>query len=404
MTPDANRQQPRYAAPEAVARRVEQYGGACKNLGLLLDKFVPLPAIGDGKHQAAWMLPARPGNEQRGRPGQPDGNEWFRGALRPNERQDEALWRARHQRWQAVAQAAGAEMFTATLAWRIVIGLGGQTVMETDLTLDHLTGLPIIPGSALKGLTRAYAEQEEQPGEEASASEQEAFKQFVEGIFGVQDRAGTVIFFDAHPVPPGGPGPKPLFAVDIMNPHYPEYYRDGGRTAPSNDQSPVPVYFLTVAGATFEFAVGLRSGVDEQATRRAGRGEQDHILALTWLKRALQGYGVGGKTGAGYGFFKSDQAEGETSGSASQAAQLEDPHKPQLTLDQVEAWRRGKPFLGGKVLEVTDQGVIVQISDEENAPRGFIVGQRLAPGMPVPPRKVIGVHEWQGEWFVKISL
>ncbi|MEZ4618467.1 MAG: hypothetical protein R2867_23535 [Caldilineaceae bacterium] len=42
-----------------------------------------------------------------------------------------------------------------------------------------------------------------------------------------------------------------------MNPHYPDYYRDENGTASSDDQSPNPVAFLTVAaGASFWVCIG----------------------------------------------------------------------------------------------------------------------------------------------------
>ena len=36
-------------------------------------------------------------------------------------------------------------------AGRLVIGLGGENVLETGLTLSHTYGTPMIPGTALKG-------------------------------------------------------------------------------------------------------------------------------------------------------------------------------------------------------------------------------------------------------------
>jgi hypothetical protein len=100
MAIDPERQPPRYAVPAATARLVEQFGSQCQNLGLMLDKFVPRAAIGEGKLQANWMLPARHEQEQRGRQGQrPDENEWFKGMLRPNQRQDAKLWEERYMKF-----------------------------------------------------------------------------------------------------------------------------------------------------------------------------------------------------------------------------------------------------------------------------------------------------------------
>lgn len=110
-------------------------------------------------------------------------------------------------------------------------------------------------------------------------------------IFGTTACAGQAVFLDAIPAAP------PRLELDIMNPHVPDYYRDGGKTPPTDWQNPVPVYFLTVApGTEFQFAVGWRGRLD--ATGRAHRER-----AKTWLIAALTELGAGAKTGAGYGYF-----------------------------------------------------------------------------------------------------
>jgi CRISPR-associated protein Cmr6 len=39
-------------------------------------------------------------------------------------------------------------------------------------------------------------------------------------IFGDEDNAGKIIFFDAFPIE------KPTISVDVMNPHYSDYYSE----------------------------------------------------------------------------------------------------------------------------------------------------------------------------------
>jgi len=110
-------------------------------------------------------------------------------------------------------------------------------------------------------------------------------------VFGHLGRAGGAIFFDAIPVE------EPRLVADVMNVHYPDYYRDEkGKTPPSDDQSPNPVSFLAVAeGAAFRFAVGRRrNNPDDLACTQ---------MARTWLEQALREAGIGAKTGAGYGYF-----------------------------------------------------------------------------------------------------
>lgn len=44
--------------------------------------------------------------------------------------------------------------FEAKLNDKLVIGLGGHSVYETDITLHHIYGVPYIPASAIKGSFR----------------------------------------------------------------------------------------------------------------------------------------------------------------------------------------------------------------------------------------------------------
>ncbi len=353
-----------YRLPARTAQLVQRHVERCRNLGLVLDKFVPEAAIGNSEEKSKWLKDLAPSFPQV----------------------DLHLWEARYQRWLALTQAAGAVTFQAKLAWRMVVGLGGQSVLETDLTLDHLSGLPTIPGSALKGLTRTYAALEESdPPRKKLEDDTPEVKQ----IFGMQEKehqhAGTVIFFDALPVPPGA-GLRLRFAVDIMNPHYPKYYEDPDhRTPPSNDQSPVPVTFLTVEGAAFAFAVAPRS---------AGMSD-DAAKALEWLKAAVQKYGVGGKTSAGYGVFKVENATASTE------------QGPRMTEDDVWAWLGRKRSVTGTVEAQSQAGAILKLDDPtaqpgQQIPRGLLAGQSRPVGTKLTCR-VMGVQPEQGEWFVKLS-
>src|SRR5205823_13427487 len=148
---------------------------------------------------------------------------------------DTRLTESVYRRWLNTTIAERAQHFSAITDWRMVVGLGGETVLETDLTLHHLYGIPFIPGSALKGLTRAYVTGEVYPSKDIDHD-----NAIVRRIFGTQKEAGTVIFFDAMPIEG-----KAAFELDIMNSHYPNYY--GEKKLPTNDQNPNPVTFLAVA-------------------------------------------------------------------------------------------------------------------------------------------------------------
>jgi len=189
-------------------------------------------------------------------------------------------------RWQAMLthyaqRGYRVEQFSAAPDWRLIVGLGAAHVLETSITLHRIYGFPFIPGSGLKGMTRAYAELVL-----GKSEENEDFRR----IFGSQQRdreqAGAIIFFDAIPTQ------VPLVKLDVMNPHYGEYYR-GGSTPPADWLSPVPVYFLAVERTPFLFALAAR--------RKEANGLTPTVVK--WLKAALNELGVGAKTAAGYGYF-----------------------------------------------------------------------------------------------------
>jgi len=202
------------------------------------------------------------------------------------------LWESLRQnallRWKEALKSYGKQGWTvrtlkARPVWRFVSGLGASSPLEVNLVLHPILGFPYIPGSSIKGVVRAYAEQvlEQEPKRpDAPASE---IHPEIARIFGARDRQGAVVFFDALPETP------PKLELDVINVHYPAYYRGSG--PPSEWQDPNPVFFLTVGRETvFLFALASKdSGVADKA--------------LEWLKGALK-EGLGGKTRAGYGEFE----------------------------------------------------------------------------------------------------
>jgi CRISPR-associated protein Cmr6 len=232
---------------------------------------------------------------------------------------DEALLREWNARWERCVRAARGEMFTLQTDWRFVAGLGRKGSLEVGFTF-HRYGFPILPGSSVKGVARAWAflwlaeqanvnplaELDEVLSADGEDDEKEEKKKYLRWraaqpdevqqladdfrvIFGTPATAGRAVFFDAIPAQ------LPTLELDVMNPHFPEYYK--GNAPPTDWQSPVPVYFLTVAAGTeFRFGVGWRGALDEagQCLRR---------LAQKWLTEGLMNLGAGAKTSAGYGYF-----------------------------------------------------------------------------------------------------
>ncbi len=308
----------RYNLPADSAVLVNDHIARCKNLALILDKYPPQSVVADTKNKGPWLQGLIKGGHI-----------------------DTALTQSAYNRWYTMMSAMKATLFNASLDWRMVIGLGGESVLETDITLHHLYGIPFIPASALKGLTRAYltGEVEGYRSDKIDNDNEE-----VKRIFGSQEHAGTVIFFDAMPT-----DGKVAFVLDIMNPHYSEYY--AGNKPPTNDQNPVPVTFLTITNTTFTFALATRNASKEQHVK-------DLEQVKAWLQEALQKYGVGGKTSAGYGYFKKEMPTTEPpqpEKAQEPVAQTEEPSRhTEHIRPKIPQFREGQEITGS-VVTPTDE-------------------------------------------------
>lgn len=262
----------------AVLRKCYRDNQVSDNLRLLLHKHVPVSVIEKPLENAKSNAKT----------------VWLRNIV-SQYKADAKLVEAARLRWQSYVDALKGSLISMIIDWRMVIGLGGSSVFETDMTVHPLYGLPFIPGSALKGLTRAWVVTEKNEKTQVPGPEGKAIA-LIERIFGNQreqetQHAGSVIFFDAILM-----NKNFHLTLDIMNPHYSDYYREG--KPPSNDQKPVPVPFLTVGGqATFLFAIAPRSPFKKE-------DESDAQTALQWLQQALEEYGIGSKTSSGYGYMQ----------------------------------------------------------------------------------------------------
>jgi CRISPR-associated protein Cmr6 len=175
---------------------------------------------------------------------------------------------------------------------RLIVGLGADNVLETGITLHHTYGVPVIPGSALKGLAAHYCDQVMgRSGPEWRKPHGECHR----AMFGGTDDSGHLVFHDAWVVPESlSPGSREGLVQDVMTPHHGEYY-DGKQPAPTDFDDPNPVGFLSVAG-TFLVAVSCDEG--------GPNGSRWTDLGFAILEQALGEWGVGGKTSSGYGRMK----------------------------------------------------------------------------------------------------
>jgi CRISPR-associated protein Cmr6 len=183
----------------------------------------------------------------------------------------------------------------------VLIHLGRASVLENvGLCADRTTGLPIIPGTALKGILSTWACWEANQKPDGSFNQGAAFLQtrkdfprpVARQIFGDDssdgsERAGDVIFVGGFPATP------PRLGLDIVNPHH---EADGRLKA-----NLTPNTFLSVQpGSKWLFAFYIRPGSPNAAALC--------LATADWLTEALTQIGIGAKTAAGYGRFRKPTA------------------------------------------------------------------------------------------------
>lgn len=166
----------------------------------------------------------------------------------------------------------------------LAAGLGNTSVIETGISLNPTFGIPMIPGSSIKGITAHYY------------AENFGKNEIYNAVFGTEPeveekekQGGILRFYDAWLLPECV---RSVFVDDVMTPHNTDYY-SGGKL--SDFEDPNPVRFLAVEGK-FEFLIGAENFEADKKWIE---------FAFDILEKALANFGIGGKLHAGYGKMKS---------------------------------------------------------------------------------------------------
>jgi len=260
--------------------------------------------------------------------------------------------------------------FTHTLAvmdgklnGKLLHGLGGAHVRETSLTLHPLYGIPYIPSSSIKGVARNWViqaffngQEKELKREKDSNQEKNELRTLYQDIFGSEEQAGQVEFFDAFV--DAGFSLQP----DVLTIHFPDYYK--GNSLPGDNQNPNPVNFYVITCQSVQFIVGTR----RDAKLNSGYTANELLeLALAWLEKALTELGIGSKSSAGYGYFTEFQ---DVTAQTLQEAKIVMPAKPMGLSSRVENKPAVRPQ-GLKAREDRSPGV------KEEPPADFSPAQKL---------------------------
>lgn len=255
-------------------RRKGKLHPGCSNLGLAFERYIS----SDGETD-----PQRPRKEDA----KAVVEAFLKGICTAANHVD--IYQPAYERWtQSLPVSKTLKKEPIPCSTRVIVGLGNDTLLEVGMTFNRTYGMPIIPGSALKGLCRRYyLKHLNGSGEVKDANGKPVVTAKFYTLFGSTDAGGLITFFDAWCVPTSAPG-GPL-RQDVITVHHKNYYGKKGATPPTDFDDPTPISFLSATGS-FLFAV---KGPTPEWTE----------FAMNLLKIALADYGVGGKTSSGYGRF-----------------------------------------------------------------------------------------------------
>ncbi|MBW2663356.1 MAG: type III-B CRISPR module RAMP protein Cmr6 [Deltaproteobacteria bacterium] len=272
--------------------------------------------------------------------------------------------------------------YQAELKSPLITGIGQTHPNEVGMVFDHTIGIPYIPASSVKGIVRfAYmlelikSENLEQfLNREKDGIIESIPETKIPAIFGgdleteksgkseIEKRSGRVIFLDAYPEK------APHLHVDIMNPHYGDYYSDEkGKIPPADYLAPTPIKFLTVKpGTVFTF--------------RALAPNDSYFIepVKTAFQKALEDEGVGAKTAVGYGRFEIKKDQNRLTAATKQIQKTKSPVEKMLEnlflLKKTETGRISGEIVNKmekELKKVEDKGAIAKAIKEKLGTKGF---------------------------------
>lgn len=286
----------RSALPDITSRGTE---ASDAHPGLLYERYVPLVYTDTDLQQELRDKPREIGTVQ------PRVREQILSAV--SRIPVSPLYRLAWRRWQIALEESGAATAVVEARSRILIGHGNPAPTEVGITLHQVYGVPILPGTGLKGLLNHYLAiwgYDMDSGWKGASYDEQGQPTGPPGdyhgaLFGVPNLPGRdgrkqegliggVVFEDAWLIPSADDRP---LCLDILAPHQGVYYREFGQAGPNDWADPMPVSFLTVKpGTCFLLAI---SPLDA--------GMEGAELAMAHLLDALEEWGIGAKTRAGYG-------------------------------------------------------------------------------------------------------
>lgn len=171
------------------------------------------------------------------------------------------------------------EKYEFSVMNKMMIGYGGTTTYNNDITLHPIYGIPYMPGQAIKGVLKHYI----------SNYTDDPKAKILSSYLGDEDKKGDILFFDAYPKE------DCEIVEDVMSVHHKDYYTSL-ESFPRDDDTTTVIKFLAVKGSFV-----IRLGICNKLMKST---DFDNGLLLSVLKDALYKVGIGGKTSVGYGILE----------------------------------------------------------------------------------------------------
>jgi CRISPR-associated protein Cmr6 len=185
------------------------------------------------------------------------------------------------------------KMFDFQANWRILLDLGTPSVYENGLNIFKFDAYPRISGSAIKGILKQIFNRYEGNKEMGKISRR---------LLGNPSNSGKLVCFDAYPVV-SKETKEPIYSLDVMNPHYSEYYNNPEQKTPGDWWNPNPIIFLAIEPLKWRFSFLFEKDNNDKNDDQSSIINFLNLKFKDMLHEGLKYIGIGAKTNSGYGLF-----------------------------------------------------------------------------------------------------
>lgn len=262
--------------------------------------------------------------------------------------------------WLAALKKQHSTRFRSVLLYNqspLILHIGRASVLENvGIYCDRSTGLPVIPGSGIKGVLSTWATWEANQNDDLSfpapdkwiVQRKDYMSDYGRRIFGCDssagsEHAGDLIFVGAYPKN------LPVLGLDLVNPHHDEIGNVKIRLTPS-------AFLCIQPGTQWEFVFYARPGTTDAVT----------LLDTTerWLRECLEQLGLGAKTAAGYGRFSVSSPFSDYSSASGNSPSQEDLERKAKDLDYLKSDFPNEQTFKSTILDKLTPGALAQLEKE----------------------------------------